>query len=193
MGQTPVAAPAVCGQAGRGKQLGFPGRGGSGGDQVVVIAGPCAVESREQILTTARAVRDAGARMLRGGAFRPRTSPHGFQGLEEEGLRLLAEAREATGLPFVTEVMSPEAVPLVAAYADMLQIGARHMQNFPLLRAAGRARRPIMLKRGPWVARRGAAATGRTDGGQPPHSLTLHRVLPSQQLQPALLPDMPLL
>ncbi|MBE3589850.1 MAG: 3-deoxy-7-phosphoheptulonate synthase [Firmicutes bacterium] len=120
-----------------------------GGDEVVVIAGPCAVESREQILETAAAVRAAGARMLRGGAFKPRTSPYSFQGLEEEGLKLLAEARERTGLPVVTEVMSPEAVPLVAAYADMLQIGARNMQNFPLLRAVGRVGRPVMLKRGP--------------------------------------------
>ncbi|MBX6723647.1 MAG: 3-deoxy-7-phosphoheptulonate synthase, partial [Dactylosporangium sp.] len=120
-----------------------------GGDEVVVGAGPCSVENREQILATAHAVRESGARLLRGGAFKPRTSPYSFQGLEEEGLRLLAEAREATGLPVVTEVMSPEAVPLVAAYADMLQIGARNMQNYPLLQAAGRVGRPVLLKRGP--------------------------------------------
>ncbi len=119
-----------------------------GGDEVVVIAGPCAVESREQIMATAEAVAAAGARLLRGGAFKPRTSPYAFQGLEEEGLKLLAEARERYGLPVVTEVMSPEQVPLVAAYADMLQVGARNMQNFYLLKAVGRARKPVLLKRG---------------------------------------------
>jgi 3-deoxy-7-phosphoheptulonate synthase len=119
-----------------------------GGGAAVVMAGPCAVESREQTLAAARAVRAAGAHVLRGGAFKPRTSPYGFDGLHEEGLRLLAEARSATGLPVVTEVMRPEAVPLVAEYADCLQIGARNMQNYPLLRAAGRAGRPVLLKRG---------------------------------------------
>jgi 3-deoxy-7-phosphoheptulonate synthase len=119
-----------------------------GGPEVVVIAGPCAVESRDQLWATARAVRDAGAHMLRGGAFKPRSSPYTFQGLEEEGLRLLAEAREEFGLPVVTEVMSPDAVELVAEYADCLQVGARNMQNFQLLREVGRARKPVLLKRG---------------------------------------------
>jgi 3-deoxy-7-phosphoheptulonate synthase len=119
-----------------------------GAGHTAVIAGPCAVESREQTLAAAAAVRAAGARLLRGGAFKPRTSPYAFQGLHEDGLRILAEAREIHGLPVVTEVMSPEAVPLVAEYADCLQIGARNMQNYPLLRAAGRAGRPVLLKRG---------------------------------------------
>lgn len=119
-----------------------------GGEEVVVIAGPCAVESREQLMETAEAVARAGARLLRGGAFKPRTSPYAFQGLEEEGLRLLAEARERFGLPVVTEVMSPEQVPLVAEYADVLQVGARNMQNFYLLRAVGRTGKPVLLKRG---------------------------------------------
>jgi 3-deoxy-7-phosphoheptulonate synthase len=114
----------------------------------VVAAGPCAVESREQILKTARAVKRAGVDLLRGGAFKPRTGPHTFQGLREEGLKLLAMAREETGLPIVTEVMSPENVPLVAEYADMLQIGARNMQNFDLLRELGRVKKPVLLKRG---------------------------------------------
>src|SRR6266536_138841 len=116
----------------------------------VVIAGPCAVENREQLLTTARAVKAAGAQVLRGGAFKPRTSPYQFQGLGLEGLQLLAEAREITGLPVITEVMEPGLVETVAEYADILQIGSRNMQNFPLLLAAGRNshRRPVMLKRG---------------------------------------------
>lgn len=119
-----------------------------GGSELVIIAGPCAVENDEQILATATAVKKAGAGMLRGGAYKPRTSPYAFQGLEEEGLRLLAAAREATGLPFVTEVVNPRDVELVAKYADMLQIGARNMQNFTLLREVGKARRPVLLKRG---------------------------------------------
>jgi len=121
-----------------------------GGSAPVVIAGPCAVESREQLMEIARAVKDAGAQVLRGGAFKPRTSPYQFQGLGIEGLQLLAEAREETGLPIITEVMEPEMVDVVAQYADVLQIGSRNMQNFPLLRAAGShaARRPVMLKRG---------------------------------------------
>ena len=119
-----------------------------GGKRVVVIAGPCSVESRTQILETARAVRKGGAHMLRGGAYKPRTSPYSFQGLEEEGLRLLAEAREETGLPVVTEVISPRDVELVSKYADVLQIGARNIQNYPLLRAVGRAKKPVLLKRG---------------------------------------------
>jgi len=119
-----------------------------GGRQVVVMAGPCAVESREQMLETARAAKKAGATVLRGGAFKPRTSPYSFQGLGEEGLRLLAEARADTGLPVVTEVMEPRLVPLVAQYADILQIGARNMQNYALLRAVGVAGWPVLLKRG---------------------------------------------
>ena len=119
-----------------------------GGQQVTVIAGPCAVESRELILETARIVKDAGAHLLRGGAFKPRTSPYSFQGLGEEALTYLAEAREATGLPVVTEVMSPEQVPLVTKYADVLQVGTRNMQNYALLHAVGEAGFPVLLKRG---------------------------------------------
>ncbi len=119
-----------------------------GGPDVVVMAGPCAVESEEQILRTARRVAAAGAVLLRGGAFKPRTSPYSFQGLGEEGLRLLALAREETGLAIVTEALDPEAVELVAEYADVIQIGARNMQNYSLLRAAGRAGKPVLLKRG---------------------------------------------
>ncbi len=119
-----------------------------GGAGVAVIAGPCSVESREQILATASAVKAAGATLLRGGAFKPRTSPYSFQGLEEEGLRLLAEARDRTGLPVVTEAMDAPQLELVSRYADMIQIGARNMQNYPLLREAGRAKLPVMLKRG---------------------------------------------
>jgi 3-deoxy-7-phosphoheptulonate synthase len=119
-----------------------------GGEQLAVIAGPCSVESREQLLETAHAVKEAGATFLRGGAFKPRSSPYSFQGLGEAGLKLLAEAREATGLPIVTEVMSPDLVPLVSIYADVLQIGARNMQNFNLLNAVGEAHKPVLLKRG---------------------------------------------
>jgi 3-deoxy-7-phosphoheptulonate synthase len=119
-----------------------------GGEQLVVMAGPCAVESREQLLETARAVKRAGASVLRGGAFKPRTSPYDFQGLGEDGLRLLAEARDEVGLPIVSEVMDPQLVPLVAEYADILQVGARNMQNYALLHALGEARRPVLLKRG---------------------------------------------
>jgi 3-deoxy-7-phosphoheptulonate synthase len=119
-----------------------------GGKQLTVMAGPCAVESREQLLETAQIVKDAGAHMLRGGAYKPRTSPYSFQGLGEEGLRLLAEARQETGLPVVTEVMDPQQVPLVTTYADVLQIGARNMQNYTLLHAVGEAQRPVLLKRG---------------------------------------------
>ena len=118
------------------------------GCRPVVVAGPCAVESEEQILRTARAVKKSGADMLRGGAFKPRTGPHTFQGLREEGLKLLAMAREETGLPIVTEVMSPDTVGLVAGYADLLQVGARNMQNFELLKELGRIRKPVLLKRG---------------------------------------------
>jgi 3-deoxy-7-phosphoheptulonate synthase len=120
----------------------------AGGKDVIIIAGPCSVESRSQLLETAIAVREAGAHALRGGAFKPRTSPYSFQGLGEEGLELLAEAREITGMPVVTEVMSPEQIPLIAQYADVLQIGARNMQNFTLLHAAGESQQPVLLKRG---------------------------------------------
>jgi 3-deoxy-7-phosphoheptulonate synthase len=119
-----------------------------GGPNCVVIAGPCAVENEQQIVETARRVRAAGATMLRGGAFKPRSSPYTFRGLGEEGLRLLALAREETGLPIVTEVMTPADVELVARYADVLQIGARNMQNYQLLEEAGRSKMPVMLKRG---------------------------------------------
>lgn len=118
------------------------------GERPVVVAGPCAVESEEQILKTARFVKQAGADLLRGGAFKPRTGPHTFQGLREEGLKLLAKARVETGLPIVTEVMSPDNVGLVAEYADLLQVGARNMQNFDLLRELGKIRKPVLLKRG---------------------------------------------
>ena len=119
-----------------------------GNNHFVVMAGPCSVESREQILLSAEQVKRAGATVLRGGAFKPRTSPYSFQGLEEEGLKLLAEARERTGLFVITEVITPADVPLVADYADILQIGARNMQNFVLLKEAGRIRKPVLLKRG---------------------------------------------
>jgi 3-deoxy-7-phosphoheptulonate synthase len=119
-----------------------------GGPDLVVVAGPCAVESREQMLTVAKGVKAAGAQLLRGGAFKPRTSPYSFQGLGEEGLKILAEAREATGLPVVTEAVDIEGVDLVERYADAIQIGARNMQNFSLLKRAGRARKPVLLKRG---------------------------------------------
>jgi 3-deoxy-7-phosphoheptulonate synthase len=120
-----------------------------GGSDVVVIAGPCSVESRDQILSTAHAVKNAGASMLRGGAYKPRTSPYEFQGLGEEALKLLAEARSETGLPVVTEVMGTEDVDLICQYADMLQVGARNMQNFALLRRLAQANKPVLLKRGP--------------------------------------------
>jgi 3-deoxy-7-phosphoheptulonate synthase len=119
-----------------------------GGQLLTIMAGPCAVESRELILETARIVKDAGAHMLRGGAFKPRTSPYSFQGLGEDALEYLAEAREATGLPIVTEVMAPEQIPVVARYADVLQIGTRNMQNYALLHAVGEAGFPVLLKRG---------------------------------------------
>ncbi|MGB9814212.1 MAG: 3-deoxy-7-phosphoheptulonate synthase [Thermovenabulum sp.] len=119
-----------------------------GSDEFVIMAGPCAVESREQLLEAAEIVKKCGAKVLRGGAFKPRTSPYSFQGLGEEGLKILAEARERTGLPVVTEVISTEAVEMVAEYADILQIGARNMQNFQLLKAVGRTEKPVLLKRG---------------------------------------------
>ena len=118
------------------------------GKSPVMIAGPCAVESEAQIVRTAKAVKAAGAELLRGGAFKPRTGPYSFQGLKEEGLKLLALARQETGLPIVSEVMTSENVELVARYVDVLQIGARNMQNFDLLREVGRIRKPVFLKRG---------------------------------------------
>ncbi|MCC6626367.1 MAG: 3-deoxy-7-phosphoheptulonate synthase [Chloroflexi bacterium] len=119
-----------------------------GGDTPVIMAGPCTVESEDQLLATAHAVKAAGAHLLRGGAFKPRTSPYAFQGLGEAGLRILARARAEIGLPIITEVMEPGLVGLVAEVADILQIGSRNMQNYPLLRAAGRSGRPVMVKRG---------------------------------------------
>ena len=126
----------------------LPGGLAIGGHDIVVIAGPCSVESEKQIVAAAHAVRAAGASMLRGGAFKPRTSPYSFQGLGEKGLELLAKARDETGLLVVTEAMDPDGVDLVAEYADMIQIGARNMQNFSLLRRAGRSGKPVLLKRG---------------------------------------------
>jgi 3-deoxy-7-phosphoheptulonate synthase len=120
-----------------------------GAGNIGVIAGPCSVESKEQILQVAKQVKEAGATALRGGAFKPRTSPYSFQGLKEKGLELLALARDETGLAIVTEVMAPEHVPLVAKYADVLQVGARNMQNYPLLEAVGESGKTVLLKRGP--------------------------------------------
>jgi 3-deoxy-7-phosphoheptulonate synthase len=119
-----------------------------GGREIAVMAGPCAVEGREQILEVAHSLREKGATILRGGAFKPRTSPYSFQGLGEKGLEFLAEAREATGMAIVTEALDPEGVDLVAQYADVIQIGARNMQNYALLRRAGQSGRPVLLKRG---------------------------------------------
>jgi 3-deoxy-7-phosphoheptulonate synthase len=119
-----------------------------GGRAIVVMAGPCSVESKDQILETARAVKKAGASFLRGGAWKPRTSPYEFQGLREEGLKLLALARQETGLKVITEVMSTDTLPMVAEYADVLQVGARNMQNYSLLERLGAAKKPVMLKRG---------------------------------------------
>jgi 3-deoxy-7-phosphoheptulonate synthase len=119
-----------------------------GGTKIVVMAGPCSVESREMILETAHAVKEAGGSILRGGAFKPRSSPYSFQGLGEEGLRFLAEAREQTGLPIITEVMTPEDIEIVGDYADILQVGARNTQNYSLLKALGKQDKPVFLKRG---------------------------------------------
>src|SRR5882724_4242960 len=121
---------------------------GIGGGEFVVMAGPCSVESEKQIMQAAEGVAKAGAKMLRGGAFKPRTSPYDFQGMEEEGLKLLAKAKRETGLGVITEVMSDGDVGMVSEYADILQIGARNMQNFSLLKALGKAGKPVMLKRG---------------------------------------------
>ncbi len=119
-----------------------------GGNEAIVIAGPCSVESREQVVSTALAIRDFGASMLRGGAYKPRTSPYDFQGLGVEGLKLLREAGDISGLPIITEVMSEEDTEIVCEYADMLQVGARNMQNFALLRKLSKTNKPILLKRG---------------------------------------------
>ena len=126
----------------------FPLDGVNVGDNgIVLIAGPCSVENRTQLLETAHAVREAGAHALRGGAYKPRTSPYSFQGLGEAGLELLAEARQETGMPIVTEIMAPEDVPLLTRYTDVLQIGARNMQNYALLNAVGKSQHPVLLKR----------------------------------------------
>ncbi len=119
-----------------------------GGNEVIVIAGPCAVENMEQLMETARSVKSNGAKILRGGAFKPRTSPYNFQGLGEEGLKLLAQARKVTGLPVVTEVMDTRQVEIVSQYADMFQVGSRNMQNYPLLKEVGLSKKPVLLKRG---------------------------------------------
>ncbi|MDD5544868.1 MAG: N-acetylneuraminate synthase family protein, partial [Acidobacteriia bacterium] len=119
-----------------------------GGPEIVVMAGPCAVESEAQLRETTQAVKAGGARILRGGAFKPRTSPYSFQGLKKEALELLAQMRDETGMPVVTEVMDPRDLPLVSAYTDVLQIGSRNMQNFSLLQEVGRCRIPILFKRG---------------------------------------------
>lgn len=119
-----------------------------GGKDIIVMAGPCAVESEKQVMQVATAVKKAGAKVLRGGAFKPRTSPYAFQGMKEEGLKLLAKAREATGLPIITEVVNPETAELVAEYADVLQIGTRNAQNYELLKKLGQLKKPVLLKRG---------------------------------------------
>ena len=119
-----------------------------GGPDIIIIAGPCAVESREQLFQTARSVKASGANILRGGAFKPRSSPYNFQGMGEDGLKLLSEIRNETGLPVVTEVMDTRQVELVASYADMLQVGSRNMQNYPLLKEVGMSKKPVLLKRG---------------------------------------------
>lgn len=119
-----------------------------GGSRIVVMAGPCSVESEEQIVKTAKAVKKAGATILRGGAFKPRSSPYSFQGLEEEGLKLLDVARRETGLPVITEVMNPRDIDLVARYSDIMQVGARNVQNFSMLRELGQCKKPVFLKRG---------------------------------------------
>ena len=119
-----------------------------GSKEIAIIAGPCSVENKDQICTTAKLVKDSGANFLRGGAYKPRTSPYSFQGMEEDGLKLLAEAKEESGLPIVTEIMNPREIELVIKYADILQVGARNMQNFSLLKELGRINKPILLKRG---------------------------------------------
>ncbi len=146
----PAAAHALTGRARRpGGTLVRVGPVAIGGEAVVVVAGPCSVESLDQLWATAQGVKQAGAHLLRGGAFKPRTSPYAFQGLGRHGLKLLAEVGARVGMPVVTEVMSAEDVALVADYADMLQVGARNMQNFPLLKRLGMAGKPVLLKRAP--------------------------------------------
>ncbi|MBI4427597.1 MAG: 3-deoxy-7-phosphoheptulonate synthase [Ignavibacteriales bacterium] len=134
-------------QSKKGKTFVRVGKTIIGGERIVLIAGPCAVENRPMLLEIAGRLHAMGVPLLRGGAFKPRTSPYSFQGLRQEGLRILAEAREQSGMPVVTEVLSPDQVPLVAEYADVLQIGARNMQNFELLKALGETRKPVLLKR----------------------------------------------
>ena len=124
------------------------GKADFGSKEVVIIAGPCAIEDKEQLLSTAKLVKATGAKLLRGGAFKPRTSPYSFQGLKEDGLKLVQEVASETGLPVISEVVSPHEVELVARYAQMLQIGARNMQNFPLLQEVGKTKVPVLLKRG---------------------------------------------
>jgi 3-deoxy-7-phosphoheptulonate synthase len=119
-----------------------------GDKEIIIMAGPCSVESLDQMLRVAHEIKEAGGHMLRGGAFKPRTLPYSFQGLGEKGLKILSQAREETGLPYVTEVLAPEDVKLVENYSDVLQIGARNMQNYPLLKRVGRASKPVLLKRG---------------------------------------------
>lgn len=119
-----------------------------GGSEIIIIAGPCSVESKDTMIKTAVSVKESGAKILRGGAFKPRTSPYSFQGLEVEGLKILSEARDMTGLPFITEVMDTRDVELVARYSDILQLGARNMQNFRLLKEVGECKKPVMLKKG---------------------------------------------
>jgi 3-deoxy-7-phosphoheptulonate synthase len=119
-----------------------------GDEEIIIMAGPCSVESMDQMLRVAHEIKEAGGHMLRGGAFKPRTLPYSFQGLGEKGLKILSKAREETGLPYVTEVLAPEDVELVESYTDVLQIGARNMQNYPLLKRVGRASKPVLLKRG---------------------------------------------
>lgn len=119
-----------------------------GGDEVVIMAGPCAVESKEQLFITAGALKELGVKILRGGAFKPRTSPYAFSGLGEDGLKMLQDVSNTTGMAIITEVMNPNEVPMVAEYADILQVGSRNMQNFPLLQAVGNTNKPVLLKRG---------------------------------------------
>ncbi len=146
--QTLESLPLTMRQACPGGTVVHAGGSDVGGDRLAIIAGPCSVESEEQIMATARAVKAAGADFLRGGAFKPRTSPYSFQGLKEEGLRLLALAREETGLPVVTEVLDARHLEMVSRYADVLQVGSRNMQNFTLLDEVGTCRKPVLLKRG---------------------------------------------
>ena len=138
-----------------------------GGPEVVVIAGPCSVESREQLFNTAHAVKRAEASMLRGGAYKPRTSPYDFQGLGIEALKILSEAKKETGLPIVTEVMSTEDIDIISEHADMLQVGARNMQNYHLLQAVGEVRKPVLLRRGPsaTISRTPAISVASTNSG----------------------------